>query len=114
MAYIGYMREGQPSQPTNKTMNLKALALAAVAATGIGFAAPAEARGMCTALDRNDNYTNVRATPNGQQVWALGNGIRVEAPRAWKKDAQGRFWGFVNYGGGSGWVIGSNLACDRA
>jgi hypothetical protein len=95
-------------------MNFKALALTALAAGTVGFAAPAQAGTyepnlVCSVWDSGDTYSNFRHQPAGNVVNSLGNGTYLGRPNAEAKDWKGRSWTLFN---GKGWIISNNLACD--
>ena len=92
-------------------MNFKALALAALTATSVGFAAaPAEARvptnmlGQCVVQDPGDTYANFRRSPNGALIKGLGNGTYIGAP-----SARSAGWTLFN---AHGWVQDGRFACE--
>ena len=92
-------------------MNFKALALAALTATSVGFAAaPAEARvplnmiGHCVVGDPHDSYANFRRSPNGALVKGLGNGTYIGSPAA-----QSAGWTLFN---AHGWIKDGLFSCE--
>ena len=92
-------------------MNLKALALTALAVTTVGFATPTEARnvpvhmlGQCVVNDPNDTYANFRNAPNGDLNQGLGNGTPIGRPNAQKAG-----WTLFN---GIGWIKDGLFNCE--
>ena len=69
----------------------------------------------CRAWDPNDTYVNVRRSPNGELVKAIGNGTtfmtngKADTIAARARDSQGREWLLFN---GHGWALASLLSCD--
>ena len=79
------------------------------------FAQVPDSKISCRAWDTNDTYVNVRRSPNGELVKAMGNGTffetncRADTIAARARDAQGREWLLFN---GHGWALTSLLSCD--
>ena len=79
------------------------------------FAQVPDSKISCRAWDANDTYVNVRRSPNGELVKAMGNGTffetngRADTIAARARDAQGREWLLFN---GHGWALTSLLSCD--
>lgn len=66
------------------------------------FAQVPDSKISCRAWDTNDTYVNVRRSPNGELVKAMGNGTffetncRADTIAARARDAQGREWLLFN------------------
>ena len=79
------------------------------------FSRVPDSRISCRAWDTNDTYVNVRRSPNGELVKAMGNGTffetngRADTIAARAVDAQGREWFLFN---GHGCALASLLSCD--
>ena len=69
----------------------------------------------CRAWDPNYTYVNVRRSPNGELVKAMGNGTffttnrKADTIAARARDNQGREWLLFN---GHGWALASLLFCE--
>ena len=109
---------------SNHDTNSRKLFNAILATTVVGFstffhsalfARVPDSMIICRAWDPNDTYVNVRRSPNGELVKAMGNGTffmtngKSDAIAARARDDQGREWFLFN---GHGWALASLLSCE--
>ena len=114
------LRGGSPMHDRNSMKLFNAITAQAVIGLSTLFSSALFARVpdsmiACRAWDPNDTYVNVRRSPNGELVKAMGNGTtfmtngRADTIAARARDDQGREWLLFN---GHGWALASLLSCD--
>ena len=87
----------------------------AIVLSPTSFARVPDSEITCRAWDTNDTYVNVRRSPNGELIKAVGNGTffetngKVDTIAARAIDDHGREWFLFN---GHGCALASLLSCD--
>lgn len=94
-------------------MSVRTAGLAAILAAAAFAAVPAQGQTRCAVTDPTGTLLNIRATPNGEIVGRVDNGVRVAIVDN-GMDGRGRPWVLVRLAGTDravGWVFREFVSC---